>query len=65
MNYNAEGGLGSAKINGQERRLENWAVLNSPYLKEELDSGVLELMAPGNKWCLGISVSSRNGCNQK
>ncbi len=61
MTYNSNGGIGTAKINGKERLLENWAVLDSPYLKEELYSGFLELIYPGNRWCL----STLNGCNQK
>lgn len=65
MTYNSNGGIGNAKINGKERLLENWAVLNSPYLKEELNSGFLELIYPGNRWCLGITVTTPNGCNQK
>ncbi|MDJ0577547.1 MAG: hypothetical protein QNJ65_20600 [Xenococcaceae cyanobacterium MO_234.B1] len=65
MTYNSNGGVGSAKINGKERLLENWAVLDSPYLKEELYSGFLELRYPGNRWCLGVTLTAPNGCNQK
>ena len=65
MTYNSNGGIGSAKINGKERLLENWAVLDSPYLKQELYSGFLELRYPGNRWCLGVTLTAPNGCNQK
>ena len=65
MTYNSNGGIGSAKINGKERLLKDWAVLDSPYLKEELYSGFLELRYPGNRWCLSITLTAPNGCNQK
>ena len=54
MTYNPNSGIGSARINGKERVLKKWAVLNSPYVKEELNSGLLEIMYPGNRWCLDI-----------
>ncbi len=65
MTYNSNGGIGSAKTNGKERVLKNWAVLDSPYLKEELYSGFLELTYPENQWCVDITVTALKGCNQK
>ena len=54
MTYNPNSAIGNARINGKERVLKKWAVLDSPYLKEELNSGLLEITYPGNRWCLNI-----------
>jgi hypothetical protein len=46
LSYQANGSLGQATVNKQERVLGNWAVLESPYLKQEVSSGTLELIHP-------------------
>ncbi|NES84396.1 MAG: hypothetical protein F6K10_24955 [Moorea sp. SIO2B7] len=64
MNYNYNSGISTAKINSKERVLENWAVLHSPYVKQELRSGFLELIYPENRWCLSVTVTAPNWkCN--
>lgn len=52
MTYNSNSGIADASINEQKRTLENWAVLHSPYLNQDLYSGILELNYPGAKWSL-------------
>lgn len=52
MTYEPNGGIGRASINGKERILKNWPVLASPYVKEELNSGLLEVVTPEGKWRL-------------
>lgn len=46
MIYNPDGGIGHGIVNGQERVLQNWPVLDSAYVKEELNSGVLSVCVP-------------------
>ncbi len=64
MIYNANGGIGSATINGKKRLLGNWDVLDSPYLKQELYSGFLELIYPDNRWCLSMTLTAPKGCHK-
>lgn len=52
MTYQVNSGVGRAKINGKERVLKDWAVLDSPYVKEELNSGILQVFSPEGKWRL-------------
>ena len=48
-----EGAIGDAVINEEKRILENWPVLESPYTKQELYSGLLEVDDPKlGKWQL-------------
>jgi hypothetical protein len=56
MTYEPNGGIGRASINGKERLLKNWPVLDSPYLKEDLDSGLLEVLQ-GDRWRLRATVT--------
>ena len=65
MVYNSRGGIANGKINGKKRLLGNWDVIESPYLKQELDSGLLELLYPGSKWCLRMTLTAPTGCNYK
>ncbi len=56
--YNQEGGIGKGKINGKERVLENLPVLDSPYVQEQLKSGILSLTIPGYpKWQLQQTIN--------
>ncbi|WP_179050791.1 hypothetical protein [Nostoc sp. TCL26-01] len=58
MTYEANSGIGRAIINGKERILKNWAVLDSPYVKEELKSGVLSVKVPKQKsWRLRVAFT--------
>jgi len=57
MTYEPDGGIGHASINGKEQVLKNWPVLASPYLKEELDSGLLEVLSPGGQWRLRATLT--------
>ncbi|HAX89057.1 MAG TPA: hypothetical protein DD379_22455 [Cyanobacteria bacterium UBA11162] len=52
MIYESNSGVGRARINGKDRVLKDWAVLDSPYVKQGLDSGVLEVFSPHGKWRL-------------
>ena len=53
MTYKQDGAIGDAVINGERRILENWPVLDSPYAKQELYSGLLEVDDPKlGKWQL-------------
>ncbi len=53
MTYEQDGAIGDAVINGEKRILENWPVLESPYAKQELYSGLLEVDDPNlGKWLL-------------
>ncbi|MGK7921493.1 MAG: hypothetical protein AB4080_15950 [Trichodesmium sp.] len=53
MTYEQDGAIGDAVINGKRRVLENWPVLDSPYAKQELYSGLLEVNDPNlGKWQL-------------
>lgn len=42
LTYGPNAGIGQAEINGKPRILKNWPVIDSPYLKLELGSGLLE-----------------------
>lgn len=58
MTYQPDSGIGRATINGKERILKNWLVLNSPYLRQNLNSGVLEYRIPnGDIWRLRATFS--------
>ena len=46
MTYQQDGGIGDAMINGEKRILEKWQVLESPYAKQKLYSGLLEVNDP-------------------
>lgn len=52
MTYQTNSGVSKAKINGKERVWQDWAVLDSPYVKEELNSGILQIISPQGKWRL-------------
>lgn len=53
MTYQQNGAIGDAAINGEKRILKNWPVLESPYTKQELYSGLLEVDDPKlGKWQL-------------
>ena len=52
LTYNPNGGVGLGRINGENLVLENWPVLSSPYLNQDLYSGLLQLDYPGSKWRL-------------
>ncbi|HBE16659.1 MAG TPA: hypothetical protein DEG17_08500 [Cyanobacteria bacterium UBA11149] len=52
MTYQTNSGVGKAKINGKDRILQDWAVLDSPYIKQELNSGILQVFSPRGKWRL-------------
>ncbi|HEY9801546.1 MAG TPA: hypothetical protein V6D25_14415 [Leptolyngbyaceae cyanobacterium] len=58
MTYNPQGGISRATINGQERILQNWPVLHSPYVKQELNSGILSVNIPNQKgWLLRVTLT--------
>lgn len=46
LTYEKNGALGDAFINGERRVLENWPVLDSPYIQQKLHSGQLEIQVP-------------------
>ncbi|MGL5132079.1 MAG: hypothetical protein ACRC78_06095, partial [Planktothrix sp.] len=46
LTYQKNGAIGDALINGEKRVLENWPVLESPYIQQKLYSGQLEIKAP-------------------
>jgi hypothetical protein len=46
MTYNRYGAIAAAQIDGRDRVLENWPVLESPYLRVPLDGGLLEIDHP-------------------
>ncbi|WP_083620610.1 hypothetical protein [Planktothrix serta] len=46
LTYQKNGAIGDAVINGEKRVLENWPVLDSPYIQEQLYSGQLEVKVP-------------------
>lgn len=52
MTYEPNSGISRASINGRERILKDWPVLSSPYVQQELNSGLLEVFSPEEKWCL-------------
>ncbi|NEP78841.1 MAG: hypothetical protein F6K39_12090, partial [Okeania sp. SIO3B3] len=53
MTYQQNGAIGDAVVNGEKRILKNWPVLESPYTKQELYSGLLEVDDPKlGKWQL-------------
>jgi len=56
--YEPNGGIGKGTVNDRERVLGNWAVLDSPYLKQELSSGVLELIHPQGRWKLRTTLTA-------
>lgn len=60
MTYQPNSGVGRASINGKERILRNWPVLDSPYLRQALNSGVLQYgNSNQNNWRLGITLNNR------
>ena len=51
MTYEQDGAIGDAVINGKKRILNDWPVLDSPYVRQELYSGFLEVEDPQlGKW---------------
>lgn len=53
MTYQRNGSIGDGVINGEKRVLEKWPVLESPYVRQPLYGGVLEVEVPGlEKWLL-------------
>ena len=52
LTYVLDSGVGLGSINGEERVLQNWPVLSSPYLNQDLYSGLLEFDYPGGQWRL-------------
>ena len=59
LTYNPDGGVGLGGINGENLVLENWPVLSSPYLNQDLYSGLLQLDYPGSKWRLEMPLKDR------
>jgi hypothetical protein len=57
MTYEPNSGMSRARINGKERILKDWPVLDSPYLKEGLNSGLLEVLPPLGKWRLRTTLT--------
>ena len=57
MTYNPNRGIGYASVNGKERVLQNWPVLDSIYVKQELNSGVLSVCVPAwGSWHLRATL---------
>lgn len=52
MTYEPNGGVGRARIDGRDRILKDWPVLDSPYVRQELNSGVLDVVSPEGNWRL-------------
>jgi hypothetical protein len=52
MTYQPNRGAGLAQINGKDRVLDDWAVLDSPYVQQALNSGLLEVFSPPGNWRL-------------
>ncbi len=46
MTYTPQGAIAIATINGKPRQLENWPVLESPYVRQPLKGGFLEVKEP-------------------
>lgn len=58
LTYNPQGGIGKGEINGKERVVENLPVLDSPYVQEKLNSGILSITIPGyQKWQLRQTIN--------
>ena len=58
LTYNQQGGIGKGEINGKERVVENLPVLDSPYVQEKLNSGILSITIPGYKqWQLKQTIN--------
>lgn len=57
MTYEPNGGIGRASINGKERILKNWPVLDSPYVRQGLNSGLLEVSTPQGNWRLRATLT--------
>lgn len=55
LTYVPDSGVGLGRINGEEVRLQNWPVFSSPYLNQDLYSGLLELDYPGGQWRLDMN----------
>lgn len=55
LTYVPDSGVGLGRINGEEVRLQNWPVFSSPYLNQDLYSGLLELDYPGGQWRLEMN----------
>lgn len=58
MIYQPNEGISRAIINDQERILKDWSVLESPYLRQGLKTGVLEMFSPGKTWRLRNTLTS-------
>ncbi|MFB2938919.1 hypothetical protein ACE1B6_27005 [Aerosakkonemataceae cyanobacterium BLCC-F154] len=58
MTYQPNEAISRAMINDQERILKNWSVLESPYLRQSLKSGILEMFLPGKTWRLRNTLTS-------
>ncbi|MGB3508546.1 MAG: hypothetical protein WBA93_04765 [Microcoleaceae cyanobacterium] len=53
MTYKQDGAIADAVINGEKRILEQWPVLDSPYVRQELYGGLVEVDDPQlGKWGL-------------
>lgn len=52
MTYNSNSGVGRGKINGSDRLLQDWPVVDSPYVQQKLNSGVLDVISPTGQWRL-------------
>lgn len=57
LTYQPNQGAGLAWINGKEQVLENWPVLESPYVQQELNSGLLEVFSPQGIWRLRATLT--------
>jgi hypothetical protein len=55
LTYVPDSGVGLGRINGEEVILQNWPVFSSPYLNQDLYSGLLELDYPGGQWRLEMN----------
>lgn len=57
MTYQPHRGAGLAYISGKERILDNWAVFDSPYVQQDLNSGLLEVFSPQGNWRLRATLT--------
>ncbi|GET41300.1 hypothetical protein [Microseira wollei] len=57
MTYAPNGGIARANINSKERLLKDWHAIESPLMRQNLNSGVLEVKTPKENWRLRATLT--------
>jgi hypothetical protein len=57
MTYEPNGGISRATINNKERLLKDSPVIESPYVRQGLNSGMLEVFSPEGNWRLRATLT--------